>query len=144
MDRHGGSTQRRVAGFELPGDNPRTPAFFVGHDMTHVIAGYGTSGEAETSLSAMQLAMDDTDAHWVLMLASMAAYECGLARSDSFTGKTAVLARPGATAMLAEAFHRGARCTADFSVADHLAMADLPLEEVRARFGVPPLVGRSE
>ena len=37
----------RRNGFELPGDNPATPAFFMGHDMTHVIAGYGTSGEAD-------------------------------------------------------------------------------------------------
>jgi len=32
---------------------------------------------------------------------------------------------------------RGAQCTGDFTTADHLALADRPLEDVRASFGVP-------
>lgn len=130
-------------GFVLPGDNPATPAFFVGHDMAHVIAGYGTSGEGEVCLSAFQLTMADTDTHWSLMLASLCAYECGFSSTDSFEGKYGVLARPGAPEMLAEAFRRGAQCTGDFTVVDHFAIAHLPLDEVRAMFGVPPLVGRN-
>jgi hypothetical protein len=48
---------------------------------------------------------------------------------------------PGATDMLAEAFERGTRCTGDFTVVDHLSLADQPLADVRAHFGVPPLPG---
>lgn len=132
----------RRNGFVLPGDNPASPAFFMGHDMTHVIAGYGTSGEGEVCLSAFQLTMADTDVHWSLLLASLCAYECGFSSNDTFEGKYGVLGRPGAPEMLAEAFRRGAQCTGDFSVVDHFALAPLPLEEVRAMFGVPPLVGR--
>jgi hypothetical protein len=133
----------RRHGFTLPGEDPNRPAFFVGHDMNHVIAGYGTSGQGETALSAMLLGIDDSDDHWVLFLASLAAYELGLSSGPDFEAKVGVLAREGAADMLAEALARGSHCTGDFSVVDHLELAHLPLDEVRARFGVPPLVGAS-
>jgi hypothetical protein len=126
----------RRNGLTLPGDDPTTPAFFVGHDMNHVIAGYDTTAQEEIALSAMLLAIDDDDAHWVLLLAGLAAYETGLA--TRIESKSRVMARPGADELFAEALRRGARCTGDFSVADHLALVELPLEEVRARFGVTP------
>ena len=47
---------------------------------------------------------------------------------------------PGATDLLGEAFERGARCTSDFSQADHLSMADWPLDDVRAYYNVVPRV----
>lgn len=131
----------RRYGFALPGEDPKMEAFFVGHDMNHVIAGYGTTGQGETALSAMLLGMDDSDDHWVLFLTSLSAYELGLPPSPDFEGKVGVLAREGAADMLAEALRRGSQCTGDFSVIDHLELAHLPLDEVRARFGVPPLVG---
>ena len=39
---------------------------------------------------------------------------------------------------MGEALWRGAQCTADFSQADHLALAEWQLDDVRAHFGVPP------
>ena len=102
-----------------------------------VIAGYGTTGQEETALSAMILGLADTHAHWVLLLSSLSAYELALATSDAFVGKTGVLARDGAAALVADALERGAACTGDFSVIDHLALAHLPLAEVREQFGVP-------
>ena len=38
---------------------------------------------------------------------------------------------------MGEALWRGAQCTADFSQADHLALAEWQLDDVRAHFGVP-------
>jgi hypothetical protein len=38
---------------------------------------------------------------------------------------------------LGEALWRGAQCTADFSQADHLSLADWELVAVREHFGVP-------
>jgi hypothetical protein len=73
----------------------------------------------------------------VLLLSSMSAYELALATSAAFVGKTGVLARDGAAALVADGLHRGAACTADFSDIDHLALAHLPLTEVREQFGVP-------
>ena len=128
----------RCQGLALPGEDTFIPAFFVAHDMNHVIAGYGTTGQEETALSAMILGLADTHAHWVLLLSSMSAYELALATSAAFVGKTGVFARDGAAALVADALKRGAACTADFSDIDHLALAHLPLAEVREQFGVTP------
>jgi len=43
------------------------------------------------------------------------------------------------TAVLADALKRGRRCTGDFSRANFAALAPLPIEDVRAQFGVPPV-----
>jgi hypothetical protein len=120
---------------KLPGDDPTTPAFFVGHDMNHVIAGYGTTAQEEIALSSMLVGISDDDPHWLILLAGFMAYEEGLAQKIS--GKSEVMARPGAAEMFADAMRRGTECGGDFSVADHLSLVELPLEEVRASFGVP-------
>jgi hypothetical protein len=33
----------------------------------------------------------------------------------------------------------GSRCTGDFTTADHLALVEVPIDEVKAQFGIPPL-----
>lgn len=121
-------------GFDLPGTSDQQAALFVAHDMAHVIAGYGPDGVGEIALGAMQLAMTDSDEHWVQFLGNLAVHEVG------YIGAGVVdpaLGRPGAVRTLAHAFDRGARCSADFSLIDHLSMVDEPLESVRSRFGVP-------
>lgn len=123
-------------GIRLPGDDTTTPAFFVGHDMNHVIAGYGTTAPEEIALSAMLVGISDDDPHWIILLAGLMAYEVGLAKRITATSEA--MGRPGAAEMFADAMRRGAGCSADFSVADHLSLVELPLDEVRSRFGVPP------
>jgi hypothetical protein len=129
----------RRNGLKLPGDDPNMPALFVAHDMCHVIGGYEPTGQGEIALGAMQLAVSDTDAHWMGFLGNLAVHEAGFLGNDELTPKTATLTREGAPEMLAEGFRRGAACTGDFTTADHLSMAELPISEVRARYGVPPL-----
>jgi ubiquinone biosynthesis protein Coq4 len=122
----------------LPGDDPNLPAVFVSHDMCHVIAGYEPTGPEEIALGAMQLGVVDSDAHWVQFLGNLAIHEAGYFNNESFVGKTATLEREGAAALLAEGLRRGAQCTGDFTHADHLGIAAIPLAEVRERYGVPP------
>jgi len=126
-------------GLRLPGDDPRTPAVFVAHDMTHVIGGYEPTGQGEIALGAMMLAVADDHAHWVGFLGNIAVHEVGILGHEGLDPKIATLARQGAPELVADAFRRGAACTGDFSCADHLAMADWPLARVRDHFGVPPL-----
>jgi hypothetical protein len=128
----------RRNGLKLPGDDPNMPALFVAHDMCHVIGGYEPTGQGEIALGAMQLAVADTDAHWMGFLGNLAVHEAGFLGNDELTPKTATLTRQGAPEMLAEGFRRGAACTGDFTTADHLSMADWPIADVRARYGVPP------
>ena len=129
----------RRNGLTLPGDDPNMPAVFVAHDMCHVIGGYEPTGQGEIALGAMQLAVTDSDAHWIGFLGNLAIHEAGYFSNDDFKPKQATLTRPGAPALVARAMWRGASCTGDFTTADHLAMAALPIDEVRARYGVPPL-----
>lgn len=129
----------RRNGIDLPGDDPAMPAVFVSHDMCHVIGGYEPTGQGEIALGAMQLAVADNDAHWVQFLGNLGVHEAGFLQVGSLVPKTASLTREGAPELLAEALLRGAQCTGDFSAADHLALVDLPLLEVRDRFGVPPV-----
>lgn len=125
-------------GFEFPGESTNVPAVFVAHDMCHVMTGYGTSGEEEIAVNAMQVALRDDDAHWIQFLGSLSIHEAGFFDDNGFVPKTGTLDRDGAAELLAEAFQRGVDCTGDYTAADHLALADQPLEDVRARFGIPP------
>jgi hypothetical protein len=127
----------RRNGLTLPGDDPSMPAVFVSHDMCHVIAGYEPTGPEEIALGAMQLCIADNDDHWVQFLGNLAVHEAGFFSNEAVTGKTATMARAGSAELVAEAMRRGSACTGDFTAADHLALADVPLAEVRARFGVP-------
>lgn len=124
--------------FQFPGEGVANPAFFVAHDMTHLIAGFGPTGPEEVALSAMQLAMNDSDEHWMIFLASMAAYELGISSGTTdFVGKDGILAREGAPELVFEGFERGAMCSGDFSIADHLSMAHLPIATIREMYSVP-------
>ena len=127
-------------GLTLPGDDPTQPAMFVAHDMCHVIGGYEPVAIDEIGLGAMQLGMNDTDSHWLQFLGNLSVHEAGFLTSEdgSLVPKEAMLSRPGAAETFAHAFNRGVRCEGDFTTIDHLAIADQPLDEVRARFGIPP------
>jgi hypothetical protein len=127
----------RRNGLTLPGDDPNMPAVFVAHDMCHVITGYETTGEEEIAVNSMQVALNDSDAHWLQLLGSLAIHEAGFFSGNGFVPKTGTLDREGAAAVLAEAFRRGAACTGDYTKADHLGLADQPLEAVREQFGIP-------
>ena len=127
-------------GLALPGEGLPAPAIYLAHDMTHVIAGYGPDGIGEIALGFMQLGIADSDEHWVLLLGTMCLREAGfLTTRTAPDARLATMTRPGAPEIVAHAMARGARCSGDFSEADHLALVDQPLEDVRAEFGVPPL-----
>jgi len=124
--------------FQFPGEGVSTPAFFVAHDMTHLIAGFGPTGPEEVALSAMQLAMNDSEEHWMLFLISMASYEVGISSGTSeFVAKDRILTRDGAAELVCEGIERGAQCSGDFSTADHLSMVHLPISTIREMYSVP-------
>lgn len=110
--------------------------FYVAHDMTHVIAGVGTTAEAEVALSAFLMGMNDDPVNRSALLASLIVHEAGFGDANKVRAETGILARPGAAELLATEIDRGGRCTADFSRVDHLAMVDVPLADIRAEFGV--------
>lgn len=126
-------------GLSLPGAAPSAMNhFFVSHDMTHVIAGIEPTAAGEIALSAFQMAVDDNPVNTGALLCSLVVHEAGLGASPTFGSEERILAEPGAARLLGEELARGAACTGDFSLADHFALAPLPIAEVRARFGVGP------
>ncbi|MDQ6854722.1 MAG: hypothetical protein M3046_13695 [Actinomycetota bacterium] len=128
----------RRNGLTLPGDDVHIPLTFVSHDMCHVIAGYEPVGVDEIALGGMQLAMVDTDVHWLQLLGNLGVHEAGFLGALDLKPRVGTLARAGAAETLGHAMARGSECTGDFTAVDHLAMADRPLADVRAEFGVPP------
>ena len=110
--------------------------FFVAHDMTHVIAGIEPTGAGEVALSAFQMGMDDNDVNASALLASLVVHEAGFGAPPTVSAEERILEESGAAELLALEIARGARCSSDFSLVDHLALAPLPLDEVRDRFGV--------
>ena len=125
----------------LPGVEKRGPlqAVAIGHDMNHVIAGYEPTGQGEIALGAFQMALSDSEEHLVGFLGNLLIHEAGVLDPGGFVPKSASLLRPGAIEMLGEAFERGAKCRADFTSIDHLAIASWDLAEVREEYGVVPV-----
>lgn len=128
----------RRAGIPLPGSTASSlNHFYVAHDMTHVIAGIEPTGPGEIALSAFQMTMNDNAVNRAALLSSLIFHEAGFGNVATRAGEASILERDGAAELLGEEMERGAACTGDFSLVDHFALAPLPLEEVRRRFGVP-------
>lgn len=145
----------RRNGITLPSRTTPNPGYYVCHDMNHVIAGYEPTGPGEIALGAFKLALTDTEANWLASLTNFLIHEVGLFKHGTnlqfvpyggggepyhgLDGKRGALDLPGAPELLAEALHRGSLCTGDFSSLDHLAIAAVPLLEIRRQYNVVPL-----
>lgn len=123
--------------FDVPGEGVPNPAFWVRHDMSHVLAGFGPALHDELALAAFQIGMADTDGHWMQFVVRIAADEMGLLEPEAFAERGPVMSRPGALEDMLEAFNRGALCSANYSEAPLLEMAHRSVRDVRAEFGVP-------
>ncbi|MEI7860432.1 MAG: hypothetical protein WCI26_11460 [Acidimicrobiales bacterium] len=140
-------------GFHLPGPHTPEPAYYISHDMNHVIAGYEPDGPGEIALGAFKVGMSDSDANWMAFVTNLMIQEAGLikhglteeAQFVPYGGDVygddqgqGALHLPGAEALLAEALRRGASVRQDFSQVDHLAMAHRSVADIREEFHVMP------
>lgn len=126
----------RRNGFALvPGDEPDQESL-VPHDLTHVIAGYGATAEAEIALQAFMVGAARGESHFSSLLAALLLFEVGMLPFPGIEPTQGVLGRPGAAELFARAVERGLECHGDIE-ADHEEMLELPLSEVRAEFGIP-------
>jgi hypothetical protein len=127
----------RRAGLALPGtEGSALDPLYVAHDFIHVISGIAPTGAGEIALGGFQVAMADTPANAFAFLSPLIVHEAGFAGVDTIDATAGTLDRPGAADLLATEMARGERTTGDFAFIDHLAIADTPLDEVRAQFGV--------
>jgi hypothetical protein len=128
-------------GFSVPGSEitPNTYLYFD-HDNIHVISGIAPTGPGEIALGAFQMCMDDNPASTFAFFSPLVLHETGITAIDDIVAKGSTLTRPYAAELLGSEMARGSRTTGDFAWVDHLELAPLPLDDVRARFGVevPP------
>ena len=109
-----------------------------GHDMTHVISGYDATPIGEICTGAMKLMVTDSDIHWLEFLGNVMIHETGIS-PEGYSAHEAALSHPENIELLVQAMERGRDTKIDFSIGDHLSMIDWPIEDVRAKYGVPAL-----
>jgi hypothetical protein len=121
--------------FSFPGEKGGIPERMVFHDWGHVLAGYDTRPEGEIQQGAFQGGFVREDGFAFLMFVVMQ-FHLGLKVTPVTDGVTGLF---DAQKVL-RAAQRGASCKVDLS--DHwdaFAVADAPLEQIRAEYGIPPL-----
>ena len=132
----------RARGFVYPGLAGSAPPLLAQHDWVHVIAEYGTTVESELEVFAFIARANDDLRAFSLLAMVVSLFETGYLRTGAglFQADTGHLERTGMAARVADAMRRGALCTGsiDFMRTDWFEIADLNVEDVRARFGVVP------
>ena len=132
----------RLHGFPFPGEAGGIYEIGALHDWVHVLADYGTTPEGEIDVFAFIAATMEDERGFIQFVFTLALFQN--ASVDTVGGKRIPIARadtlsdPGAIDRLADAFWRATQCSADvMGGVDHFALADTPLEELRARWGIP-------
>ena len=130
----------RARGFRYPGLPGSAPPLLAQHDWVHVMADYGTTVESELEVFAF-IARANDDMHAFSLLAMVVSlFETGYLRSGAglFEYSPGHLSGQGMAVRVADAMRRGALCVGsiDFLRTDWFALAERPVDEVRAHFGV--------
>ncbi|HET6897480.1 MAG TPA: hypothetical protein VFK70_03995 [Vicinamibacteria bacterium] len=121
--------------FSVPGEKGGIPERMVFHDFGHVLAGYDTRPESEIQQGAFQGGFVREDGFAFLMFAIIQ-FHIGVKVtpvSDGYTGLFDVQ-------KVLRAAQRGAACQVDLSDRwDPFAVADVPVDKLRAQYGIPAL-----
>ncbi|MBY5162384.1 hypothetical protein [Salsipaludibacter albus] len=132
-------------GFMFPGSPGSAPPLLAQHDWVHVLADYGTTLQNELEVFAFIARADDDPRGFSLLAMVIGLFETGAIPEAGglFEASAGHLSVHGMATRLADAMRRGALARPDGDVAkaflavDWFDYADLPLEEVRRRFGIP-------
>jgi hypothetical protein len=139
----------RARGFTFPGTAGSAPPLLAQHDWVHVLADYGTSVESELEVFGFIARANDDMRAFSLLAMVVSLFETGYLRTGAglfqysighLSGDSDVAVR------LADAMRRGALChdnvensdSVDFLRVDWFELAHLPVNDVRARFGIQP------
>ena len=121
-------------GFSFPGEKHGVAAM-VFHDVGHVLSGYGTEPHDEILQAAFQAGFSRRDG-FVFLLFGILQFHLGLRITPVAKGYRGLF---DVKAVL-RAAERGAACRVDLGDRlDLFAYAQMPLDEVRAQLGIPPL-----
>jgi tellurite resistance protein len=123
--------------FSFPGEKGSPPEAVMYHDMTHVLSGYGTDPGGELQVLAFHAGCrkEDQDPFSFIWF-GLAQFHLGIQVGAVPPGKESALDPPR---MLA-ALQRGTHCTIDPTRGwDPWPVMTTQLEELRARYSIPPL-----
>ena len=130
----------RARGFVYPGLPGSAPPLLAQHDWVHVVADYGTTVESELEVFAFIARANDDMRGFSLLAMVVSLFETGYLRSGAglFEYSPGHLSGQGMAVRVADAMRRGALCVGsiDFLRTDWFALAERPVDEVRAHFGV--------
>lgn len=126
----------RGNGFSFPGEKGSPPEPIVIHDLTHVLSGYGTTPAQEICVTAFHAGYRKEEP-FTFLLFSMMQFNLGIGVAPITPGTSLQFDAPAVLAAL----RRGSRMNTDLTDGhwDYWADLSLPLEAVRAKYGVPPL-----
>jgi hypothetical protein len=130
-----------LRGFKVPGQAGAVSAAVAQHDWVHVLGDYGTTPLGELEVLSFQTAATRTPGGMLGLVGTLALFESGLMPASLIVPKQPghALDVPGGVDRLADAIARGGACRTDLLLdVDFFKYASEPLEDVRARFGVPP------
>ena len=135
----------RSRGFALPGNPHGASAFIAQHDFMHVLADYGTTLAGELEAFAL-VGRADPDPKGFAWLATMVGlFETGYVHEQGFFQvdvRERSLQGTGMGVRLADALRRGKAVAegygTDLFYVDFHALADRPVDEVRAQLHLPP------
>jgi hypothetical protein len=121
-------------GFAFPGEKHGVGAM-VFHDVGHVLSGYSVEPDGEIQQAAFQAGFTRNDG-FLFLLFGILQFHLGLRITPVAKGQRGLF---DVKAVL-RAAERGAACRVDFGNGfDVFAHADMPLDELRATLGIPPL-----
>jgi hypothetical protein len=128
-------------GFSFPGEPAGFPVGALFHDFGHVLGGYDSSPEGEMKVAAFQAGYRHDDNAFFTLLFAVLIHTAGVNMAP--IPMPVVLGRIGQEGLAEQMLHalvRGSTMTTDLGDDwDFWPYTDLPLEEARARLGVPPL-----
>jgi hypothetical protein len=134
-----------LRGFALPGNPKGASPFIAQHDFVHVLADYGTNleGELETFALVGRADPDPKGFAWIATMVGL--FETGYVHEQGFFQidvRERKLQNTGMGTRLADAVRRGKAVAEHFGtdlfVVDFHALAQRPVDEVRALLHLPP------
>lgn len=132
-------THYRENGFPLPGEKGGFPEAGVYHDFAHVLGGYGTTPAEETAIGGFIAGFKVGNPLFVVLFVFLSFGSGVNVTPEEQPHVEGVLAAPGVADRFFRAHARGQAMNTDLSENwDFWPLVGLPIEEVRARLGIPP------
>ncbi|MUG96958.1 hypothetical protein F7734_33320 [Scytonema sp. UIC 10036] len=129
-------TQRH---FSFPGESGGIPEQMVFHDFGHILSGYDTDPQGEIQQGAFQAGFIREDG-FVFLLFALLHFHLGIQMAPVADASVGLFDIP----LVMQALQRGAACKVDLSKNwNFWEVVEVPVEDLRDRYGIPSLNGFS-